>query len=56
MLKVGGRIVFLWHTDDQNSPEENKFPEHPNFQFVSSSKDTLTKFRARHLITLRKFQ
>jgi len=54
MLKPGGRVVFLWHTDDEKSEEENRFPEHTGLEFVSSSKDVLTKFRARHLITMKK--
>ena len=54
MLKPGGRVVFLWHTDDEKSEEENRFPDHPLLEFVSSSKDVLTKFRARVLITMRK--
>ena len=54
MLKPGGRVVFLWHTDDEKSEEENRFPDHPLLEFVSSSKDVLTKFRARVLITMKK--
>ena len=54
LLRIGGRIVFLWHTDDEKSDEENKFPEHPSFEFVCSSKDVLTKHRARWLITMTK--
>ena len=54
MLKPGGRITFLWHIDDQHSEEENRFPSHPSFDFVCSSKDALTKHRARVLITLKK--
>ena len=29
LLKPGGRLVFLFHTDDEQPPEKNKFPEHP---------------------------
>jgi tRNA G10 N-methylase Trm11 len=54
MLKPGGRVVFLWHTDDEKSEEDNRFPSHPGLEFVISSKDVLTKFRARHLVTMRK--
>ena len=54
MLRPGGRVVFLWHTDDEKSEEENRFPANPLLDFVSSSKDVLTKFRARHLITMKK--
>jgi len=54
MLKPGGRVVFLWHTDDEKSEEENRFPAHTGLEFVCSSKDVLTKFRARHLITMKK--
>ena len=39
LLKKGGRIVFLWHTDDEQPAEKNKFPEHPDFEFVRSSRD-----------------
>lgn len=51
MLRVGGRIVFLYHTDDTHTEEENAFPSHKAFEIVCSSKDILTKHRARHLIT-----
>ena len=46
--------MFLWHTDDEAPEEENAFPEHPAFKFLRSSKDVLTKHRARHLITMEK--
>ena len=52
LLVEGGRLVYLFHTDDRESEEKNKFPEHPSFQFIRSSKDILTKNRARHLITM----
>jgi hypothetical protein len=52
LLKSGGRLVFLFHTDQSLPPEKNKFPEHPDFEFVSSSENNLTKYRARHLITM----
>ena len=54
LLRPGGRLVFLFFTDEEASPEKNKFPEHPAFDFERSSKDQLTKFKARHLLTLRK--
>ena len=54
MLKPGGRVVFLWHIDDERTPEENKIPENDFLEFVNSSKDSLTKTRARLLITLKK--
>jgi len=53
-LRPGGLIVYLFHTDDDYTEEQNKFPEHPDFKFIRSSKDKLTKTRARHLITMRK--
>jgi len=46
--------VFLFHTDDEKPAEENKFPEHPKLEFVRSSRDGLTRHRARHLITMKK--
>jgi tRNA (guanine10-N2)-methyltransferase len=52
LLKPGGRLVFLFHTDEEQPPEKNKFPEHPSLQFIRSSRDKLTKVRARHLITM----
>lgn len=52
LLKSGGKLVFLFHTDQSLPPERNKFPEHPDFEFVSSSENNLTKYRARHLITM----
>ena len=54
LLKPGGRLVYLFHTDDRETDEKNKFPEHPSFIFVRSSRDILTKNRARHLITMQK--
>ena len=54
LLRPGGILVFLFHTDDEYTAEENKFPEHEAFTFQRSSKDRLTKSRARHLITLKK--
>jgi tRNA G10 N-methylase Trm11 len=52
LVRKGGRIVFLYHTDLSLPPERNKFPEHPEFEFESSSENNLTKYRARHLITM----
>ena len=46
--------MFLYHNDDRKSDEENAFPKHPDFEFVASSKDVLTKDRSRHLITMTK--
>ena len=37
LLKVGGRLVFLFHTDSSLPDERNVFPHHPNFNFVDSS-------------------
>jgi tRNA (guanine10-N2)-methyltransferase len=54
LLKPGGRLVYLFHTDDREPDEKNTFPEHPSFIFVRSSRDILTKNRARHLITMEK--
>jgi tRNA G10 N-methylase Trm11 len=52
LLKPNGRIVFLYHTDTSLPDDKNKFPEHPDFEFVCSSINDLTKCRARHLITM----
>ena len=52
LLRKGGRLVFLFHTDAENPPEKNKFPEHPAFEFICSSENGLTKHRSRHLITM----
>ena len=54
LLRPGGKLVFLFFTDDEKSEEENKFPEHPAFDFIRSSKDQLTKKSARHLITMQR--
>ena len=54
LLRPGGLLVFLFHTDDEKSEEENRFPEHPQLEFVRSSRDGLTRHRSRHLITMRK--
>ena len=56
LLRPGGLLVFLFHTDDEKSEEENRFPEHPQLEFVRSSRDGLTRTRSRHLITMRKLQ
>ena len=56
LLVPGGRLVFLFHTDEEQAAEKNKFPEHPDFDLIRSSKDILTKFRARHLLTMVKKQ
>ena len=53
-LRPGGLLVFLFHTDEEYTEEQNKFPEHPDFEFIRSSKDRLTKARARHLITMKR--
>lgn len=52
LIRPGGRLVFLFHTDQENPPEKNKFPEHPKFEFICSSENGLTKYRSRHLITM----
>lgn len=52
LLRRGGRLVFLFHTDQSLPAERNKFPEHPEMEFVCSSENNLTKYRARHLITM----
>lgn len=31
LLRKGGRLVFLFHTDASLPNEKNKFPEHPDF-------------------------
>lgn len=54
LLRPGGHLVFLFHTDEEHSAEKNRFPEHPQMEFVRSSKDVLTRLRARHLITMRR--
>ena len=54
MLKIGGVIVYLWHTDEELSDEENAFPEHPCFRLEHSCENPLTKKRARHSIKMRK--
>lgn len=56
LLRPRGRIVFLFHNDEEKSEEENRFPEHPSFELVSASKDILTKKRCRFLITMRKIE
>jgi len=35
-LKLGGKLVFLFHTDTEYPAEYNKFPEHPCFEMVHS--------------------
>ena len=53
-LKPGGRLVFLFHTDESVEAGRNVFPEHPAFTFIDSSQNEITKHRVRHLITLEK--
>jgi hypothetical protein len=53
-LRVGGRLVFLFHTDDEKPAEENIIPSSEAFNLISDSCEGLTKHRARHLITLEK--
>ena len=36
LLKKGGRLVFLFHTDVSYPPEYNEFPKHPCFELVHS--------------------
>lgn len=43
LLKIGGRLVFLFHTDTSLPKERNVFPSHPSFAFVDSSINDLTK-------------
>ena len=53
LLVPGGRLVFLFHTDEENREDEKlRFPMHQQLRFVRSSRDKLTKNRARHLITM----
>lgn len=55
LLCPGGRLVFLFHTDEPTFEEEfARFPKHPQLKFITSARDQLTKQRARHLITMRK--
>jgi tRNA (guanine10-N2)-methyltransferase len=55
LLVPGGRLVFLFHTDEVTFDEEKaRFPQHPQLRFVHSARDQLTKQRARHLITMKK--
>ncbi len=51
ILRPGGKLVYLFHTDQSLPEEKNKFPSHPEFEMVCSSENNLTKYRARHLIT-----
>lgn len=53
LLVQGGRLVFLFHTDESTLENEKaRFPKHPLLRLVRSSRDKLTKSRARHLLTM----
>lgn len=53
LLVKGGRLVFLFFTDESIKEDEyKKFPSHVQLSFVRSSRDKLNKNRARHLITM----
>ena len=52
LLKMGGRLVFLFHTDIEYSPEENEFPTHPWFKLVHSWENPLMRKRSRHSIKM----
>ena len=54
LLKIGGRLVFLFHTDASLPDEKNAFPTHSSFQMIDSSENDLTKARKRHLITMQR--
>lgn len=45
LLKVGGKLVFLFHTDTSYDDEFNKFPEHECFEFVHSCMNNCTAVR-----------
>jgi len=51
-LKLGGRLVFLFHTDVDYPPEVNAFPSHPCFEFVHACENPLMKKRSRHSIKM----
>ena len=55
-LKVGGRLVFLFHTDISYPPEDNEFPTHPWFKFVHSWENPLMTKRSRHSIKMIKIK
>ena len=45
--------MFLFHTDETDREKEKaRFPIHPSFRLLRSSRDKLTLNRARHLITM----
>ncbi|CAI2370942.1 unnamed protein product [Moneuplotes crassus] len=52
LLKLGGRLVFLFHTDTEYSSELNEFPTHPCFEFVHSCENPLMRKRSRHSIKM----
>jgi tRNA (guanine10-N2)-methyltransferase len=52
ILKTGGRLVFLFHTDVTYTEEMNKFPEHPCFKLVHSCENPLMTKRSRHSIKM----
>ena len=52
LLKKGGRLVFLFHTDIEYPPEFNEFPTHPCFELVHACENPLMRKRSRHSIKM----
>ena len=52
LLRVGGRVVFLFHTDQSLPEEKNRFPAHELFEQIAASENPLTKARSRWCITM----
>lgn len=52
LLKKGGRLVFLFHTDIEYDPEHNKIPTHPCFELVHSCENPLMRKRSRHSVKM----
>ncbi|CAI2370842.1 unnamed protein product [Moneuplotes crassus] len=52
LLKKGGKLVFLFHTDIEYPPEVNEYPTHPCFELVHACENPLMRKRSRHSIKM----
>ena len=51
-LKQGGRLVYLFHSENDSQQVETQFVECDGYRFVDSSENEIAKNRVRHCVTL----